>query len=267
VTEPGIIVVLLTLVLLCCYCAVTEPGVTEPGVTEPGVTEPGVTVVLLSLVLLVNEPGVTKPGVTEPGVNEPGVTEPGVNEPGVNEPGVTEPGVNEPGVTEPGVTEPSVNEPGVTEPGVNEPGVTEPGVTKPGVTEPAYTCMLVVFSRVRSGQHSVVHAGKGVGMLCICLPTSSVLSSSAFPQWISTINDSQLDSGDQLHWECKATGIPRPTYRWLRNGELITPQSRVEMVNGELIIQKVQQADSGMYQCVAENKYGAIYCRAELKIL
>nr|XP_029500270.1 contactin-5 [Oncorhynchus nerka] len=88
-----------------------------------------------------------------------------------------------------------------------------------------------------------------------------------FPQWISTINDSQLDSGDQLHWECKATGIPRPTYRWLRNGELITPQSRVEMVNGELIIQKVQQADSGMYQCVAENKYGAIYCSAELKIL
>uniref|UniRef100_A0A8C7I896 Contactin-5 n=1 Tax=Oncorhynchus kisutch TaxID=8019 RepID=A0A8C7I896_ONCKI len=88
-----------------------------------------------------------------------------------------------------------------------------------------------------------------------------------FPQWISTINDSQLDSGDQLHWECKATGIPRPTYRWLRNGELITPQSRVEMVNGELIIQKVQQADSGMYQCVAENKYGAIYCSAELTIL
>uniref|UniRef100_A0A8C7I5E4 Contactin-5 n=1 Tax=Oncorhynchus kisutch TaxID=8019 RepID=A0A8C7I5E4_ONCKI len=88
-----------------------------------------------------------------------------------------------------------------------------------------------------------------------------------FPQWISTINDSQLDSGDQLHWECKATGKPRPTYRWLRNGEPLTPQSRVEMVNGELIIQKVQQADSGMYQCVAENKYGAIYCSAELKIL
>ena len=77
-----------------------------------------------------------------------------------------------------------------------------------------------VFSRVSIH----VHAGKGVGVLCICLPISSVLSSSAFPQWISTINDSQLDSGDQLHWECKATGIPRPTYRWLRNGELITPQ-------------------------------------------
>uniref|UniRef100_A0AAR2M0G1 Contactin-5 n=1 Tax=Pygocentrus nattereri TaxID=42514 RepID=A0AAR2M0G1_PYGNA len=80
------------------------------------------------------------------------------------------------------------------------------------------------------------------------------------PQWISMINDSQLDSGEQLQWECRATGKPRPTYRWLRNGE-------VEMLNGELIIHRVQQADSGMYQCVAENKYGAIYSSAELKIL
>uniref|UniRef100_A0AAR2IWC7 Contactin-5 n=1 Tax=Pygocentrus nattereri TaxID=42514 RepID=A0AAR2IWC7_PYGNA len=87
------------------------------------------------------------------------------------------------------------------------------------------------------------------------------------PQWISMINDSQLDSGEQLQWECRATGKPRPTYRWLRNGEPLTPQNRVEMLNGELIIHRVQQADSGMYQCVAENKYGAIYSSAELKIL
>uniref|UniRef100_A0A8B9JC79 Contactin-5 n=1 Tax=Astyanax mexicanus TaxID=7994 RepID=A0A8B9JC79_ASTMX len=87
------------------------------------------------------------------------------------------------------------------------------------------------------------------------------------PQWTSMINDSQLDSGEQLQWECRATGKPRPTYRWLRNGEPLTPQNRVEMLNGELIIHRVQQADSGMYQCVAENKYGAIYSSAELKIL
>lgn len=44
-------------------------------------------------------------------------------------------------------------------------------------------------------------------------------------------------------------------------------QGRVEILNGEVTIHKVQQADSGMYQCVAENKYGAIYSNAELKIL
>lgn len=44
-------------------------------------------------------------------------------------------------------------------------------------------------------------------------------------------------------------------------------QSGVEILNGELTIHKVQQTDSGMYQCVGENKYGAIYSSAELKIL
>lgn len=44
-------------------------------------------------------------------------------------------------------------------------------------------------------------------------------------------------------------------------------QGRLEIANGELNIHKVQQTDSGMYQCVAENKYGAIYSNAELKIL
>ncbi|XP_036379393.1 contactin-5-like isoform X2 [Megalops cyprinoides] len=88
-----------------------------------------------------------------------------------------------------------------------------------------------------------------------------------YPQWISMINDTQLDSGEQLQWECKATGKPRPTYHWLRNGAPVLPQSRVEMVNGELFIRGVRLEDSGMYQCIAENKYGAIYSSAELKIL
>ncbi|XP_019742951.1 contactin-5 [Hippocampus comes] len=87
------------------------------------------------------------------------------------------------------------------------------------------------------------------------------------PQWVRMINDTQLDSGEKLQWECKATGRPRPTYRWLRNGLPLTSQGRMEIVNGELSINKLQPVDSGMYQCVAENKYGAIYSNAELKIL
>ncbi|XP_075892817.1 contactin-5 isoform X2 [Nelusetta ayraudi] len=87
------------------------------------------------------------------------------------------------------------------------------------------------------------------------------------PQWVRMINDTQMDSGEKLQWECKATGRPRPTYRWLRNGLPLTSQSRLEVVNGELTIHKVLPMDSGMYQCVAENKYGAVYSSAELKIL
>uniref|UniRef100_A0A3Q2LI49 Contactin-5 n=1 Tax=Equus caballus TaxID=9796 RepID=A0A3Q2LI49_HORSE len=88
-----------------------------------------------------------------------------------------------------------------------------------------------------------------------------------YPHWVEKLNDTQLDSGSPLRWECKATGKPRPTYRWLKNGVPLLPQSRVEMVNGVLMIHNVNQSDAGMYQCLAENKYGAIYASAELKIL
>ncbi|XP_007472009.1 PREDICTED: contactin-5-like [Lipotes vexillifer] len=88
-----------------------------------------------------------------------------------------------------------------------------------------------------------------------------------YPHWVAKLNDTQLDSGSPLRWECKATGKPRPTYRWLKNGVPLLLQSRVEMFNGVLMIHSVNQSDAGMYQCLAENKYGAIYGSAELKIL
>ncbi|XP_056466333.1 contactin-5 [Gadus chalcogrammus] len=87
------------------------------------------------------------------------------------------------------------------------------------------------------------------------------------PQWTRLINDTQLDSGETLHWECKAAGRPRPTYHWLLNGSPLMIQDRVEVVNGELSIRNVMQSDSGMYSCVAENKYGTVYSNAELRVL
>uniref|UniRef100_A0A8C2WWA5 Contactin-5 n=1 Tax=Cyclopterus lumpus TaxID=8103 RepID=A0A8C2WWA5_CYCLU len=84
------------------------------------------------------------------------------------------------------------------------------------------------------------------------------------PQWVRMINDTQMDSGEKLQWECKAMGRPRPTYHWLLNGLPLTSQVPT-VLTGALSF--LQQADSGMYQCVAGNKYGAIYSNAELKIL
>lgn len=48
---------------------------------------------------------------------------------------------------------------------------------------------------------------------------------------------------------------------------IIPLQNRIEMVNGVLVIHSVNVSDAGMYQCLAENKYGTIYASAELKIL
>ncbi|KAM4828240.1 contactin-5 [Thomomys bottae] len=87
------------------------------------------------------------------------------------------------------------------------------------------------------------------------------------PHWVEKLNDTQLDSGSALRWECAATGRPRPAYRWLKDGAPLLPQSRLDVVNGVLVIRAVDRSDAGMYQCLAENKYGSIYASAELKIL
>uniref|UniRef100_A0A8C0RH19 Contactin-2 n=1 Tax=Canis lupus familiaris TaxID=9615 RepID=A0A8C0RH19_CANLF len=88
----------------------------------------------------------------------------------------------------------------------------------------------------------------------------------AQPEWLKVISDMEADIGSNLRWGCAAAGKPRPTVRWLRNGEPLTSQSRVEVLAGDLRFSKLSLEDSGMYQCVAENKHGTIYASAELAV-
>nr|KAF6290439.1 contactin 2 [Myotis myotis] len=76
----------------------------------------------------------------------------------------------------------------------------------------------------------------------------------------------EADIGSSLRWGCAAAGKPRPTVRWLRNGEPLASQTRVEVLAGDLRFSKLSLDDSGMYQCVAENKHGTIYASAELAV-
>lgn len=63
----------------------------------------------------------------------------------------------------------------------------------------------------------------------------------ALPQWVRMINDTQMDSGEKLQWECKAIGRPRPTYRWLRNGLPLTSQvPSIHRPSSSLIAQFMQ---------------------------
>ena len=48
---------------------------------------------------------------------------------------------------------------------------------------------------------------------------------------------------------------------------LFPPQGRVQIENGALSIAALNLSDSGMYQCVAENKHGIIYSSAQLMVL
>lgn len=47
---------------------------------------------------------------------------------------------------------------------------------------------------------------------------------------------------------------------------LLSPQDRLEVSGSRLKIKSLALVDSGMYQCVAENKHGTIYSTAELRV-
>uniref|UniRef100_A0A3B5L8B8 Contactin 3a, tandem duplicate 2 n=1 Tax=Xiphophorus couchianus TaxID=32473 RepID=A0A3B5L8B8_9TELE len=80
------------------------------------------------------------------------------------------------------------------------------------------------------------------------------------PQWIQTMKDTAMAIEERLHWECRANGKPKPSYAWLKNGQ-------IHVEDGVLTVSPLTLSDAGMYQCVAENKHGIIYFAAELMVL
>uniref|UniRef100_A0AAQ4R7K8 Contactin 4 n=1 Tax=Gasterosteus aculeatus aculeatus TaxID=481459 RepID=A0AAQ4R7K8_GASAC len=94
------------------------------------------------------------------------------------------------------------------------------------------------------------------------------LSFYAPPHLIEKPQEAQKLIDDSLVWECKATGKPKPSYRWMKNGEnLEAAEERVQVADGALSISRLTLSDAGMYQCVAGNKHGEVYSNAELRII
>ncbi|XP_041869607.1 contactin-6 isoform X2 [Corvus kubaryi] len=87
------------------------------------------------------------------------------------------------------------------------------------------------------------------------------------PEWDKKIQNAFLSLYDSLFWECKARGKPSPSYSWLKNGQPLVSEERIQIENGTLLIPMLNLSDSGLYQCVAENKYDAIYANAELRVI
>uniref|UniRef100_A0A4W5NSF9 Contactin 3a, tandem duplicate 1 n=1 Tax=Hucho hucho TaxID=62062 RepID=A0A4W5NSF9_9TELE len=83
----------------------------------------------------------------------------------------------------------------------------------------------------------------------------------------NTLKDAHMAIEANLQWECRASGKPKPVYRWLKNGEPLVLEDRILVEGGRLAVSRINLLDSGMYQCLAENEHGAIYASAELKVV
>ncbi|XP_057673315.1 contactin-4 isoform X2 [Corythoichthys intestinalis] len=94
------------------------------------------------------------------------------------------------------------------------------------------------------------------------------LSFYAAPHLTEKPPDAQKTIDETLVWECKASAKPKPSYRWLKNGEpLDLTEGRIQVNNGILTISGLSLADIGTYQCVAENKHGRVFTNAELQVI
>ena len=63
--------------------------------------------------------------------------------------------------------------------------------------------------------------------------------------------------------DCQAHGQPPVTIKWLKNGVRLAESEHVRFLpNGSLYIPKIkhtrEDSDEGFYQCLSQNKYGAI---------
>ncbi|KAA0724708.1 Contactin-1a F3/F11/contactin [Triplophysa tibetana] len=79
------------------------------------------------------------------------------------------------------------------------------------------------------------------------------------PEWVEKISSSERDIGGDYIMSCVVNGKPKPHVHFLKNGQKLVK-------NHELRFTDLTFADSGMYQCIAENRHGTIYANAELKV-
>ena len=61
--------------------------------------------------------------------------------------------------------------------------------------------------------------------------------------------------GDNVTFTCNATGNPAPTFRWTKNGSVLTTGSRIRLPSDgkQLTLTNVTREDSGQYVCEATN--------------
>ena len=77
------------------------------------------------------------------------------------------------------------------------------------------------------------------------------------PVLVSQKDSVLVGQGSSFSVGCSASGLPKPTVRFIRDGLLITEGVTTTRRGSTLTIDDVQNSDAGRYLCVAENVGGA----------
>ncbi|XP_040893949.1 protogenin B-like [Toxotes jaculatrix] len=99
-------------------------------------------------------------------------------------------------------------------------------------------------------------------LFLLFLPLSGVLCFSEL-SFITEPSDVTVLPKDPAVLDCQAHGQPPVTIKWLKNGVRLAESEHIRFLpNGSLYIPKTkhtkEDSDEGFYQCLSQNKYGAI---------
>lgn len=112
------------------------------------------------------------------------------------------------------------------------------------------------------------------------------------PKFIQSPTDKIAYEKEELEMACSIRGKPTPIIQWLKNGDVITPNDYMQIVNGlvkaiylysctlnnninafsfiefshNLRILGLLESDAGMFQCIGSNKAGSVQAAARLQI-
>lgn len=93
----------------------------------------------------------------------------------------------------------------------------------------------------------------------------------AMPVFIATPQSADLAAGHDQTLRCSATGDPPPQIIWERTnrtgGRIEVPESDINSLrNGNLLLTNLQQSDTGIYHCIADNQVGRIESSAMIRV-
>lgn len=88
------------------------------------------------------------------------------------------------------------------------------------------------------------------------------------PRFKQRPSDKKAQEKEELELVCEIDGKPSPRIHWLKNGDVITPNEYMQIVNGHnLRILGLLASDSGMFQCVGTNPAGTVQAAARLQVV
>lgn len=89
------------------------------------------------------------------------------------------------------------------------------------------------------------------------------------PSFVKPMENKEITAGEPIVLECKATGSPKPTLTWLKDGGplKVTDRHFFTAEDQLMIIVDTTLSDAGVYECLMNNSLGTEHGTSELLVL